>query len=156
MYARHTAPIPSAALSVADLADPSSSPILDMADPAHDSRIAIVGPGGLDLACELIRLGYSTASVVRLDDRIRAHEFDVVIIPQPVAADVLERAIPLARRMLAPLGVVVLRLAADRSDALYAWARRQLVANGFTAVRVDTAHGETLLGAELPLHGRLS
>lgn len=155
MYARHTIPIPSTAFSVADLEDPSSGPILDMADPARDSRIAIVGPGGLDLACKLIRLGYSTASVVRLDDRVRAHEADVVIIPQPASADALERAIPLARRMLTPLGVVVLRLAADRSDALCAWARNQLILNGFTAVRVDTAHGETLLGAELPLHGRL-
>lgn len=156
MYARPTIPLQPVAFSPAAPHDPDMAALITMADPAPDSRIAIVTPGGLDLACELIRRGCSTASIVRLDDRIRAHEADIVIIPQATTADILERAIPFARRMLAPMGVVVLRLAADRTDLLYAWARRQLLLNGFTAIRVATAHGETLLGAELPLHGRIS
>ena len=130
-------------------------PLVAMADPALDSRIVVISPGALDLTCNLLRHGYQTASVVRLDDRIPAHQADVVIIPQPATAAFLERAIPFARRMLAPMGAVALRLATDRPDSLYAWARQQLLLNGFTAVRVATARGETLIGAELPLHGRL-
>jgi hypothetical protein len=131
-------------------------PLIAMADPAIDSRIAVISPGALDIACQLIRHGYQTASVMRLDDRVRAHQADVVIIPQVADSTFIERAIPFAHRLLAPMGVVVLRLPSDRTGRTAAFARRQMTLNGFTAVRVTTARGETLLGAELPLHGRLA
>ena len=145
----------SPSLSLVTDADPED-PLIAMADPAFDSRIAIVSPGALDVTCALIRHGYQTASVFRLDDRARRHQADVVIIPEALSCGFIERAVPFAQRLLAPMGVVVLRLAADRDDGLALFARRQLMLNGFTAVRVRTVRGETLLGAELPLHGRLA
>jgi hypothetical protein len=134
----------------------AEDPLIEMADPARDSRIAVISPGALDIACQLIRRGYQTASVMRVDERCRAHEADVVIIPQAVDAAFIARAIPFAHRLLAPMGVVVLRLPADGSGRTAAFARQQMVLNGFAAVRVTTRRGETLLGAELPLHGRLA
>jgi hypothetical protein len=131
-------------------------PLIAMADPAMDSRIAVISPGALDIACQLIRHGYQTASVMRVDDRVRPHEADVVIIPQIADSAFIARAIPFAHRLLAPMGVVVLRLPHDRTGRTTAYARQQMILNGFTAIRVTTAHGETLLGAELPLHGRLA
>lgn len=130
-------------------------PLVAMADPGLHSRIVIISPGALDLACHLLRHGYRTASIVRLDDRMPAHQADVVIIPGLATAAMLARAVPGARRMLAPMGAIALRLAAGCPDSLHAWARQQLVLNGFTAIRVATARGDTLIGAELPLHGRL-
>jgi hypothetical protein len=130
-------------------------PLIAMADPAIDSRIAVISPGALDIACQLIRHGYQTASVMRLDDRVRAHQADVVIIPQVADSNFIERAIPFAHRLLAPMGVVVLRLPADHTGRTTAFARRQMILNGFTAIRVTTAHGKTLLGAELPLFGQI-
>lgn len=138
----------------AGFSDPDD-PLITMADPALDSRIVVINPGALDLACTLLRRGYQTASVVRLDDRIPAHQADIVIIPTPATAVFLQQAIPFARRMLAPMGAVALRLAAGRPDSLASDARQLLLLNGFTAIRVTTAHGETLIGAELPLHGHL-
>ena len=128
-------------------------PLIAVAGPGFDSRVAIVSPGALDLACVLLRRGYQTASVVRLDDHVPAHQADVVMIPRPANAASLERAINLARRMLAPMGTVAVRLPLDRPDVI--WARHHLLLNGFTAVRVATACGEMLVGAELPLHGRV-
>ncbi len=130
-------------------------PLIDLASPALDSRIALINPGALDPACVLLRRGYRTVSVVGLDGRVPAHAFDVVIIPRHASTGVIEQAVPLARRLLAPMGAIALRLAPDGFGALQIWARRQLMLNGFTAIRTVTAAGETLIGAELPLHGRL-
>lgn len=149
-------PQTAASLSALSFAGDFQDPAITMADPALDSRIAIITPGALDLTCELIRRGYQSASVVRLQDRPPAGQADVVIVPRPATTDFLERAIPCARRMLAPLGVIVLRLAVDRSGALLHQVRQRLLLNGFTAIRVDRSYGETLLAAELPLHGRLA
>ncbi len=135
---------------------PPEDPLIAKADPAHDSRIAVISPGALDIACQLIRHGYQTASVMRVDDRVRPHQADVVIIPQAADAAFIQRAVPFAHRLLAPMGVLVLRLPPDRSAGIAAFARQQMLLNGFTAIRVTTARGETLLGAELPLHGRLA
>lgn len=144
------APAPhQAGLSLAALQDP----LIAMADPTLDSHILVVSPGALDLACDLLHRGYRTASIVRVDQRMTPHQADVVIIPQPATPDFIERAIPFARRMLAPMGVIAIRLALT-GDASRAWARHQLLLNGFTAIRVETARGETLIGAELPLHNR--
>ncbi len=126
-----------------------------MADPAIDSRIAVISPGALDIACQLIRHGYQTASVMRVDDRTRPHQADVVIIPEIADSAFIARAIPFAHRLLAPMGVVVLRLPPDRTGRTAAFARQQMMLNGFTAIRVTTTKGETLLGAERPLFGQI-
>lgn len=119
-----------------------------MAYPRFDSRIAVAIPGALDLTCELIRRGYTSASLVRLQDHPAANQADVAIIPSAATADTLESAIACARRMLASNGVLVLRLAKDRTATLSHFAREQLLRNAFTAIRVDATQGEVLLRAE--------
>ena len=146
---------PQSAVPAGLLSAGSEDPLITLAAPAMDSRIALISPGALDLACSMLRRGYQTVSVVWLDDRMPAHQFDIVIIPRPATAEFIARAVPLARRLLAPMGAIALRLAPDGPEALRAWARQQLALNGFTAVRVATAAGETLIGAELPMHGQL-
>ena len=151
----HLQTLPQPAVPAGLLTAGAEDPLITLAAPATDSRIALISPGALDLACSLLRQGYQTVSVVWLDDRMPAHQFDIVIIPRHATAEFIERAVPLARRLLAPMGAVALRLAPDRPEFLRAWARQQLALNGFTAVRVATAGGETLIGAELPMHGQL-
>ena len=130
--------------------------VLSLADPGIDSRVALFVPGALELTCALLRRGTSEVTMVRIEDRIRAAEADVVIIPEVSSAAFLARAIPCARRMLAPLGTVTVRLGADLATDLAVTARHQLRLHGFTALRERVIFGDTLIRAELPLYGRLA
>ena len=139
----------------ASLSGPETA-LLAMAEPGLISRIAIIAPGGLELACALLRHGHSDVTLVRLSDWHRADKADIVIMPQVSSAELLERAIPCARRMLAPLGAVVAHLAADLPGPVTQQAERLLMLHGFTTIQARTLFGEVLLRAELPPCGRMT
>ena len=127
--------------------------LLALADPGLDCRVVVLGPGGLELTCAMIRQGYVEVTMARPCERPRAREADVVLVPQAVTAEALYRAAAFARVALAPLGTVVIRLAAEVSAP---HAVQQLKKHGFTAVRSRTEGAKVLLRAELPMFGQLA
>lgn len=130
--------------------------VLSVADPGIDSRVVLFVPGALELTCALLRRGTSEVTIVRVGDGLRIVEADIAIIPQVPSPEFLERAIPCARRMLAPLGTVTIRFGQHLAGDLVTSACHQLLLHGFAAVRRRKMFGDTLLRAELPLHGRLA
>lgn len=130
--------------------------LLALADPSPDSRISLIGPHTLELLCALLRRGTADVSATRLNDRPQAGTADIAIIPHVDAPECLEQAIAHARRALTPLGTIAIHLAVHPGDALSLQAGRLLLLHGFTAVRVVEFSGDTLIRAELPLHGRLA
>lgn len=130
--------------------------LLVFADPSLDSRISLIGPNTLELLCALLRHGNADVSTSRVSDWSQAGTADVAIVPHAGSPDCLGRAIAHARRVLAPLGTIAIHLAADPADALTSQASHLLLLHGFIALRVVDFSGETLIRAELPLHGRLA
>jgi len=129
--------------------------LLAMADPSLDSRISLIGPHTLELLCALLHRGSTNVLATRVSDRPQPGSADVAIIPDIMSSDCLGRAIAHARRVLAPLGTAAIHLLADPADALCQQAGHLLLLHGFSAIRVVDFCGETLIRAELPLHGRL-
>ena len=136
--------------------------LLTLANPSLDSRVSLIGPNTLELLCALVRRGSADASATRVSDRPQPATADIAIIADAASPDCLMRAIAHARRILAPLGIIVLHVApkpgepGDPGDALPQQAGRLLLLHGFTAIRVIRCSGETLMRAELPLFGRLT
>ena len=130
--------------------------LLTLADPSLDSRISLIGPHTLELLCALLRRGTADVSATRLNDRPQAGTADIAIIPHVASPECLEQAVAHARRALTPLGTIAIHLDAHPGDALSQQARRLLLLHGFTAMRVVEFAGDTLIRAELPLHGRLA
>lgn len=130
--------------------------LLAVADPSPESRVSLIGPNTLELLCALLRRGSVDVSAMRVSDRPQAATADVAVIAHVASPDCLERAIAHARRILMPLGTVAIHLPAGPANALPQRAGRLLLLHGFTAIRVFDHDGETLIRAELPLHGRLA
>ncbi len=129
--------------------------LLTVADPSPESRVSLIGPNTLELLCALLRCGSIDVSAMRVCDRPQAGTADVAVIAHVASPDCLERAIAHARRVLTPLGMIAIHLPACPADALSQKAGRLLLLHGFTAIRALDHGGETLIRAELPLHGRL-
>lgn len=144
---------------LAELDGPEAA-LIRVADAALDSRIVVLLPGALELTCALMRRGYINVAMARLTDRPRAEQADVLIVPEMapgIAADgLLDRVVSYARRVLSPLGTVVLSLDAGLAAGAAQQVRRRLRTLGFAAVHAETACGSTLVRADLPLIGRLS
>lgn len=138
------------ALSAADAA------LLRLADPRTDSRVSLIGPNTLELLCALLRQGCTDLLATRVCDWPQANSADVAVVAHVVSPDCLARAVAHARRILAPLGTVVVQVAAGPADALVRQADQLLLLHGFDAARLREVAGQTLLRAELPLHGRLA
>lgn len=126
--------------------------LLDLVDPAPDSRVVLIGPGALDLGCTLMQAGTAEVALIRLGECPRNVQADIAIVPRPPCLDAAARAVTLAARMLCPLGTLALgSLAADWVAPLAAHLR----ALGFDATHLFATGDGMLLRAELPLHGRL-
>ena len=137
--------------------DRADAALLALADVAPASRITLVLPGALDLACALMHLGCTDVATARLTNWPHAGQADVVIVPHVGSHEVLCRAVAFARRTLAPLGTAVFRLAPGLAADATWQARAQLLAAGFSAVRqhpdAGATGGASLLRAELPMFG---
>jgi hypothetical protein len=140
---------------LAELDGPEAA-LIRVADAALDSRIVVLLPGALELTCALMRQGYTNVAMARLTDRPRAEQADILMVPEIMADGLLDRVISYARRVLAPLGTVVLSLDAGLPAEAAQQARCRLRTLGFAAVHAEAACGSTLVRADLPLIGRLS
>ena len=127
--------------------------LVALADIAPSSRIIVVLPGALDLACGLMHLGCASVAMVRLTDRPRAGQADVVIIPHAACAGQVCRAVSFARRVLTPLGTAAICLDGDTAVEAAHEARHQFRTLGFAAIRQRAAGAAILLRADLPLFG---
>lgn len=103
-----------------------------------------------------MRQGYTDVTMTRLTDRPRAEQADVLIVPEFAADGLLDRVVSYARRVLAPLGTVVLSLDAGLPAEAAQLARCRLPTLAFAAVHAEFACGSTLVRADLSLIGRLS
>ena len=144
---------------LAELDGPEAA-LIRVADAALDSRIIVLLPGALELTCALMRQGYTNVTMARLTDCPRSEQADVLIVPEIApatrAAGLLDRVVSYARRVLAPLGTVVLSLDAGLPAEAAQQARCRLRTLGFAAVHTEATCGGTLVRADLPLIGRLS
>jgi len=140
---------------LAELDGPEAA-FIRVADAALDSRIVVLLPGALELTCALMRQGYTDVTMTRLTDRPRAEQADILIVPEVAADGLLDRVVSYARRVLAPLGTVVLSLNAGLPAEAAQQARCRLRTLGFAAIHAESACGSTLVRADLPLIGRLS
>jgi hypothetical protein len=129
--------------------------LLAMADAGPECRVAIVAPGALELSCALLRRGYGSVTMVQARERAPANQADIVIVPHAASVEAITHSIACARRILAPLGTVVIRLSINGMCPTPREAIPQLVLHGFTAIRTRIAFGAALLRGELPLYGHL-
>lgn len=134
---------------------PPDAALLDLADPLPDARVILIGPGTLELLCALIRRGCHHATTVQLTDRSQAGVADIALMPHASSPECIDAAVLLAKRALAPLGSIVIRVTESSPDALASFTRRTLRLHGFSAIHTRALGDQCLLTAELPLHGRL-
>ena len=136
--------------------------LLQFADIAHDTRVVLIGPETLELLCALVRLDCASAAAIRLLDRPKAGTADLAILPAVASVDCVDAGLVEARRVLAPLGSVILRFAELPSPSklpfpsLVRHARHALQMHGFQAIHACQLGHQCLLTAELPLVGRLA
>ncbi len=130
--------------------------LLQFADIAHDTRVVLIGPQTLELLCALVRLDCASAAAIRLLDRPKAGTADLAILPAVASVDCVDVGLVKARRVLAPLGSVILRFAELPSPGLVRHARHALQMHGFQAIHARQLGRRCLLTAELPLVGRLA
>jgi hypothetical protein len=130
--------------------------LLALADPSPESRISLIGPNTLELLCALLRRGSTDVSATRVSDWAQAATADVAVIAHVASPDCLERTVAHARRVLTPLGTIAIYLASHPAGVLSQQAGRLLLLHGFSSVRTYDHAGDTLIRAELPLHGRLA
>lgn len=130
--------------------------LLRFADIARDTRVVLIGPDTLELLCALVRLDCASAAAIRLLDRPKAGTADLAILPAVGSLDCIDAGLAKARRVLAPLGSVILRFAGLPSPSLVRHARQVLQMHGFQAIHARQLGHQCLLTAELPLVGRLA
>lgn len=130
--------------------------LLRFADIAHDTRVVLIGPDTLELLCALIRMDCGSAAAIRLLDRPKAGTADLAILPAVASVDCVDAGLLKARRVLAPLGSIILRFAGVPSPGLVRHARQALQMHGFQAVHARQLGHQRLLTAEIPLVGRLA
>lgn len=136
--------------------DGPDAALVAMADATLSSRIMVVSPGALEIACKLLQLGCTEVAIVRLADRPRPKQADIVLVPALAAGDVLDRAAAFARRVLAPLGTAVFRLDGETSADEMQRALAVLQGLGFSGLPQRCPAGARLLRADVPLFGRLT
>ncbi len=131
-------------------AAPLDAAMLALVEPWPDCAIVVASPGGLELACALMRRGFADVTIARPGDRLPHCHADIVLIPGSATLDRLAASLAWARRILAPAGSVVLRSAGASAPGL-----RQVIPalqmQGFTSIRTRTLAGATLVRADIPL-----
>lgn len=129
--------------------------LLDLAEPAQDARVVLIGPESVELLCELIRRGRLDAATVQFAACPEAGAADIaLVVPSIASFECANAALAQVRRALAPLGRLALRLAADPTGSLVRAVHRALLLHGFSAIRLRRSAGRTLLSARLSMTGR--
>jgi hypothetical protein len=114
-------------------------------------HVLVLGAGGLDTMCALLRRGCAAVAELRLGRKPEAQSAEMIVAPRIASLAQARQALEQARRALLPTGRVVLRLASDVGDPLALAAARLLKREGFCMLRLRECGGNAVLTAELPL-----
>jgi hypothetical protein len=132
------------------LEPPPSDALLAACGDVSDERVLIVGPGGLDTMCALIRKGARQVTALRHAERPEAACADLVIAPLIETPADAAGLLSCARRALAPFGRVVLMLPTGKADRLARRVARMLPDHALSLVRARQVGAWTLIAAERP------
>ncbi|MEJ1976353.1 MAG: hypothetical protein WDN49_09895 [Acetobacteraceae bacterium] len=127
-----------------------------MIGPVEDMHVLLIGPGGLDMMCDLIDEGCASVEMVSVDQRHRTDFSEIVIVPDVSSVAFAQQAIAQARRMMRPLNSLILRFTMADAAAAVQEVRGMLALSGFNGIRIYHLSDRTVLTAELPLCGRLA
>lgn len=112
-------------------------------------QILLLGDGGADLMCALLRAGASQITHLRSCDRLEPDSASLVLVPHIPCLSWLVSALPAIRRALVTTGRLVLVL--EDADSMVAHqVRRLLVQNGYIPVRISRFSGSLTVEAERP------
>ena len=116
-----------------------------------EEHIVVLGEGGLDLMCALLRAGAPRVTHLRSFERQEADSASLAIVAHVPSLDWLASALPRIRRALIDNGRVALCI--DPLPATQNQVRRMLMLHGFTAIRAMRVAGRQVLRAEVPAFG---
>lgn len=135
----------------------ATAALLDRIGPVQGSRVLLIGCGcAVELMGGLIRCGCADATLLRPDGRPTRESADVAVVCHAPATARIDEEIANARRALAPLGGLVVRLPLDSSAWLVRHAIRLLRLHGFCSLCGEQLPDAIALTAELPAFGRLA
>jgi hypothetical protein len=117
----------------------------------HEWHIVVLGYGGLDLMCALLRAGAPKVTHLCSHGRLEAESASQVIVPRASSLEWLEAALPRIRRALITNGCLVLFV--DPLPTTRTRVERMLKLHGLSAVRAKRAAGRLMLTAEVPDFG---
>jgi hypothetical protein len=132
--------------------DPDAS-VLQLAGEVRGEHALIIGAGGLELMCSLLRKGAAEVKLLRQGVRPEHAAADLAIATGIDSQDSAQAAIAHARRALADSGRLILRVVADPTGHLAQSIAQTLRLHGFSAVRVRRAGGCSLVAGALPWFG---
>lgn len=144
-----------AALRFASPPETDDEALLLLADPGPESRVVVTAPDALELTCTLLRRGLRAVTMARRYERVPSGAADIVIIPRLAGGDAMASTIAAARRMLAPLGSLVLRVASEGPQPCVGSVTPLLREQGFSRIRTRMGAETALIRADLPVFGRL-
>lgn len=116
-----------------------------------EDHILVIGRGGPDLMCVLLRAGAAQVTHLCSHERPEADSASLAIVPNIPSLDWLASALPPIRRALHVNGRLVVALTGP--VATQAAVRRILALHGFSAIRGRSAAGRQVLTAELAAFG---
>lgn len=116
-----------------------------------EDHILVLGKGGPDLMCVLLRAGAAQVTHLCSHERPEADSASLAIVPVIPSLDWLASALPSIRRALHLNGRLV--IAVTGHAATESAVRRILTLHGFSAIRGRGALGRRVLTAELAAFG---
>ena len=131
--------------------EPSEALLNSFGPLEHEWHILVLGNGGLDLMCALLRAGAPRVTHLCSHERLETASASLVIVPRASSVEWLEAALPRIRHALIANGCLALfvdPLAETRNRV-----ERTLGLHGFSAVRATREAGRLLLTAEVPDFG---
>jgi hypothetical protein len=116
-----------------------------------EGHILVLGKGGPDLMCALLRAGAPQVTHLRSHERLEANSASLVIVPHIPSLDWLEGALSPIRRALCANGRLTVCI--DPLPTMQNRVLRMLKLHGFTAIRASRVAGRQAVCAEVPVFG---
>lgn len=127
----------------------AAEPLLRCIGAVAGQRALLLGRGGVDVMCDLIRAGASEVTDLCHADRPKPASADLVVVPDLAAADQAPGLVAHAKRALATAGRIVVRCPTDPSGRLARSVDRMLRLHGFSAMRRRRTGMQTVVTATL-------
>ena len=132
---------------VADPLEGGARALLDALGPVDGAHALVIGQGGLEAMCGLLRRGCVAATEVALLDRPLAEPAEIAVVASVGTLASAARAVALAWQMLIPGGRIALR---DPSGLLGRRLATLLRMQGFSAIRTRVLPDGVVLSADRP------